>query len=444
MRIGFLCSEARMNYIKHVIDSYFSDIDPIYMIDDLYYFSYETEKKLNVVKDEVNGFIFGGELQFHYYNKIFQPQIPCGYLSKDWSTLQNAMLAIGRVGIDFSSVSIDSYSITTVKNILEDAGFSFEDSKVKVIERRNFGKPYIDYVVRKHREFYETGIVSGCITALAPVYKSLSETNIPCVYAHPTLEIISKTIDKIRDKYEHQKGQSASYAIILIQLIPKKEYSTIRKDEYLYMHEKIKVAEEIYYFAKETNAAILSDSFDKFVILMNRSDLVEYTNGMQNFYLINKINNETHFDILLGIGYGYTPGQAKFNANLAIEKFDCNTVNMVYVVMDTNSILGPLNFLADHPKEKLCSEELSFIEMSKISGVSKALLWNIYSLIEKNKKNTYTASELSKKLNLSQRSTSRLLRKLEESGLATIVNKEVKGTSGRPSDIYEISIVTHD
>jgi hypothetical protein len=444
MRIGFLCSEARTSCIQNVIDTFFPDIDPIYLIDDLYYFSTETEKKLLGVKDLVNGFIFGGELQFHYYNYIFQPNIPCDYVSKDWSSLQNALLSIGRLGIDFSSVSIDSYSVATVRNIYHDTGLMLNETEVKIIDRKVFGKQYIDYVVEKHQSFYAKGEVKGCITALAPVHQQLTEKNIPCVYAHPTIEIVSKTVEKIRNQYEFQKGKSASFAMILINLIPKQEHSSIRKDEYLYMHEKIKVAEEVYFFAKDTNAAVLNDSLDKFIILMNRNDLIEYTNGLQKFYLINEIHNNTNFDINMGIGYGFTPGQAKFNANLAIEKFDGHTKNMAYVVIDSSSILGPIDFLAHSPKDEVFSEEHLFLELSKMSGISKSILWNLYSLIEKNKKNTYTSSELSKKLCISQRSSSRMLRKLEDSHLARIVNKEVTGTSGRPSDIYEITLFVKD
>jgi len=440
MRIGFLCSAARSNCIQNVIDTFFPDIDPIYLVDDLYYSSKETETKLLEVRDLVNGFIFGGELQFHYYNYIFQPNVPCDYISKDWSSLQNALLSISRKGIDFSAVSIDSYSVATVRSIYQDTGLMLSDTKVKVIDRKVFGKQYVEYVSKKHQTYFENGDVAGCVTALAPVHDRLTSLDIPCVYAHPTIEIISKTINKIRNQYELQKGKSASFAMILIQLIPKQEHSSIRKDDYLYMHEKIKVAEEVYFFAKDTNAAILNDTLDKFIILMNRSDLIDYTNGLQKFYLIDEIHANTNFDILMGIGYGFTPGQAKFNANLAIEKLDSQSRNMAYVVIDSTSILGPLNFLTSTLNEVLRSEEAIFLELSKSSGVSKAILWNLYSLMEKNRKNTFTSAELSKKLGISQRSSSRLLRKMEESQLAKIVNKEVTGTSGRPSDIYEITL----
>lgn len=440
MRIGFLCSDARSKCIQDVVESFFPDIDPIYLIDDQYYFSQETEIKLHAIKDHVDGFIFGGELQFHYYNYLFHPNIPCDYLSKDWSSLQNALLTMARQGIDFTSVSIDSYSVAMVRNILQDVGLQLSDTKITVIDRKVFGKQYIDFVIEKHAALFESGKVAGCVTALAPVFEALTLKNIPCVYAHPTIEVISKTINKLKQQYELQKGKNSAFAMLLIQLIPKESYSSIRKDEYLSMHEKIKVAEEIYYFAKDTNAAVLNDSLDKFILLMNRDDLIEYTNGLQKFYLMDEINTNTNFDVIMGIGYGYTPGQAKFNANLAIEKLDSTHKNMAYVVIDANAVLGPLSFLNRAPNEDIGSEEALFLELSKTSGISKSVLWNLYAVIEKNKKNTFTSSELSKKLNLSQRSSSRLLRKLEEAHLAKIVNKEVTGTSGRPSDIYEINL----
>jgi predicted ArsR family transcriptional regulator len=43
-------------------------------------------------------------------------------------------------------------------------------------------------------------------------------------------------------------------------------------------------------------------------------------------------------------------------------------------------------------------------------------------------------------MDISQRNTSRLLKKLEDAGIAVVVGKKMTGNLGRPSDIYEIKI----
>lgn len=439
MRIGFLGSKVRLDPIKKVVDTFCTDIDPIYIADDKAFYNREIENKLKKMKKDVNGFIFAGELQYHFYNNIFFPDIPCDYVRKDWSSLQNSFLGITLRGIEFTKVSIDSYSSSLIYNLIKDLGVQKSKINIKIIERKSFHKGYIESVYKEHKRMYLNKEVEGCITALAPVYKRLLEKNIPSVYAKPTTDVIIKTINGIKELYDSKLGKHGNIAIIIIQIIPKKEYSYIRKDEYLYMHEKIKVAEEVYYFAKNTKAAVVNEAIDKFVILMNQRDLIEYTNGLQRFYLLNSIYNNTNCDVNIGIGYGFNPSEAKFNANLAIEKADINNKNITYIVSNSDSVIGPLDFLVVKENENEI-EDKAFLELSRKSEISQSIIYKIYILIEKYKKKTFTSLELSKKLNISQRSASRLLRKLEDCNIARIVGKKMTGTSGRPSDIYEINL----
>jgi len=440
MRIGFLGSKVRLEPIKKVIDAFFTDIDPIYIVDMKDFHNMEIENKLKKLKKDVNGFIFAGELQYHFYNNVFFPDIPCDYVRKDWSSLQNSFLGITLKGIEFTRVSIDSYSSSLIDNLIKDLGIQKRKTNIKIIERKSFDKGYTESVYKEHKKMYLNKEVEGCITALSPVYERLLEENIPSVYAKPTTDVIIKTINHIKELYDSKLGKHGIIAIIIIQIIPKKEYSYIRKDEYLYMHEKIKVAEEVYYFAKNTKAAVVNESIDKFVILMNQRDLIEYTNGLQRFYLLNSIYNNTNCDVNIGIGYGFNPSEAKFNANLAIEKSDINNKNITYIVCNSDSVIGPLDFLVTD-KEENEIEDKAFLELSRKSGISQSIIYKIYILIEKYKKNAFTSLELSRKLNISQRSASRLLRKLEDYNMARIVGKKMTGSSGRPSDIYEINLL---
>lgn len=440
MRIGFLGSSIRLDSIKKVVNNFFTDIDVFYIVDNKAFYNIEMEKRLKKLKNDVNGFIFAGELQYSFYNNIFFPDIPCDYIRKDWSSLQSSFLSITLKGIDFRRASIDSYSSSLIYNLINDLNVKKNETNIRIIERKSFNKGYARNIYEEHKKLYLNKEIDGCITALAPAYERLQADNIPCVYAKPTKDVIIKTINHIKDLHYSRLGNIGNIAIIIIKIIPKKEYSYIRKDEYLYMHEKIKVAEEVYYFARSTNAAVVNESIDKFVILMNKKDLIEYTNGMQRFYLLNSIYNNTNCDVNIGIGYGFNPSEAKFNANLAIEKSDRNTKNIAYIVCNSDSVIGPLDFLVVNKNETEIEDKV-FWELSRKSSISQSVIYKIYTLIEKYKKKTFTSSELSKKLSISQRSANRLLKKLEDCNMAEIVGKKMTGNSGRPSDIYEINLI---
>lgn len=83
-------------------------------------------------------------------------------------------------------------------------------------------------------------------------------------------------------------------------------------------------------------------------------------------------------------------------------------------------------------------EDNHFQDLAERSGQSPLKIYKLYSIIEKDKKNTFTAVELSTKMDMSVRSINRLLKNLEESGLARIVSKKATGGKGRPRDVYEL------
>ncbi len=439
MKICFAGSSFRIQPIRKLIETLYDDIDASYLEDSKDYYSEGFAERLHEMKGNIDAVIFTGEFHYGFYNKIFFPDIPCEYIKKDWSTLQNALLDITLKGVDFSNTSIDSYSSSMVNHLASDLNIDIDN--IQLIKRGKFKKKYSDDLFIQHKNMYKSGIVKGCITSIHTTYSMLINEAIPCSYAKPTSDVIIKTINATRRQYFEKTGKTGNVAILIIQILPKKEYSYIRKDEYLYMHEKMKVAEEIYFFARDTNAAIVSESTDKFIILMNRMDFVKYTDGLQNFYLLNSVFNNTNCDVSVGIGYGFNPGEAKFNANLAIERSDIQERNATYIVSNSDSTIGPLKFVDLKSKNgEKDIEDKQFKELAEKSGISPLKFYTLYSLIEKKKKNTFTAVELSTKMDLSVRSVNRMLKKLEDSGLARIVSKKTTGGKGRPRDVYELNL----
>lgn len=441
LRIGFLGSQVRIKSIQSIVQTVFPDIDPVYLVENLAMYEESVAEKLKSLKSTVDAFIFSGELQHEFYRYLFSPSLPCEYLRKDWSSLQNALLKASMLGIDFRQVSIDSYTRSSLQQVINDLEIPPEANHIQFIKRRRFHGDYIEKVIHEHLHYYRSGQVQGCVTALHPVYQQLLRESVPCVYVIPTTETIIKTIQNVMAQLDLKRTQTGHTAMLMIKVVPKSDYSYIRKDEYLNMHEKMKVAEEIFYFARNTKAAVVSDSSDEFKLLMSKSDLLEYSQGFQCFYLIHSIYANTNCDINIGIGYGFDPSEAKHNANIAVDRIDPTQKNVIYIVPKEGSLIGPLHFLHEEPHNNTRIEESHISALSNETGISQTLLYNLYALMEKQHQKTFTALSLSKNLALSQRSTNRLLLKLQEHHYATFVGKHLTGKSGRPSDVYEISLI---
>lgn len=70
-------------------------------------------------------------------------------------------------------------------------------------------------------------------------------------------------------------------------------------------------------------------------------------------------------------------------------------------------------------------------EISKVTGVSTAYINKIKSIIKKKEKNSFTSTELAEFLNISERSTNRIIKKIIENGYASVEFENSPG-AGRP------------
>lgn len=423
--------------IQEITEEYFPDIDMIFHIENDMYYSEKIEQALNGLKNQVDAFIFGGEVQYKLYYQVFFPDVLCYHIKKDSSSLLNSLLALASRGIDVTRVSIDNYAPSVLTRILSDIGV--KEHKIKLLRRQSYSKQYFQRIYEEHKDLYEAGETAACITTLTFIYKQLQQEGIPVVYSRPTTDNIIKTIQHTKEEYLlKQTSQANDLAVMMIRIQPKAEYSYICRDEYLMNHQRIKAEEELYFFAKNRGASVISRSWNQYAVLIKEADLAEYTNDFETLPLLSDIINNTDCSAYIGIGMGFNPAEAFYHGNLALEKACAGEENGTYLVYNSSSVSGPLYFAETEKQQD--KSRIPFAELAKNSGISEAKLRSIYSLIEKTRKNHFTAAELARYLRISLRTANRLLSDLEAHHFARFLSLEVTGNAGRPKNIYEISL----
>lgn len=438
IKLGFVGSHVRIGLIRQIIPETFPEIQAEIYENDRYDYCPEMERDLWALKRKVDGVIFGGELQFKLYQSVFEPDIPCTCIQKDSVSLLNSFLALSWRKADISRVSVDNYSPSTVRKILADAGIT--ENNVKILRRRNWtgGEAYYEALYQEHRKLYQEGAVDGCVTTLIFVHDRLKADGIPVVYSRPTTDNITKTVARLKQECLERKHISeGNLAVLAVRITPKEDLFYQSQSEYLESQEKLKAAEELYYFAKNARATVIQQSDEQFVLLINRVDLMNYSNGLESLPFLHLILDNCKCTVSLGIGFGYSPGEARSNAGLALKKAVQREGSCTYIVHNANSITGPVNFVNPQVSQKL-EEKESLRALAEKTGISASKLYRINLLRERTKKSLFTANELAEQLNLSVRGASRLLNALEEHELAALSGQTVSGKAGRPGNIYRI------
>ncbi|NBI67602.1 hypothetical protein D1646_12435 [Pseudoflavonifractor sp. 60] len=441
LKLGFIGTYVRMELIRNIVPKRFPELQIEIFENDRYDYYEEMAQTLLELKSRISGVIFGGELQFKQYQKLFEPDIPCGFIEKDSVSLLNSLVSLSWQRADITRVSIDNYSPSTVRKVFEDAGIP--DNHVHILKKRypkRLEDNYFDTLHQGHRKLFLDGAVAGCIATDIQVYERLAADGIPAAYSRPTTDNIVRTVSRMKQEcMERAQMETGNLAVLALRITPKEEIFYQAQREYLESHEKLKAAEELYYFAKDARAAVMQQSDESFIILMNRKDLMIYSNCLESLPFLHLIQDNSACNVSLGIGYGYTPGEAKANAGLALKKAGLREESCTYIVHNINSITGPVNFV--RPQNTKAKEERERMRgVVARTGISAVKLQQLTLLVEQTKKSLFTAADLAEHLHISLRSANRLLASLEENGLACLSGQAVTGTAGRPGNIYRLLV----
>jgi hypothetical protein len=141
----------------------------------------------------------------------------------------------------------------------------------------------------------------------------------------------------------------------------------------------------------------------------------------------------------MGIGYGITVREAKFNAQEGMKNSQNAKGNRAYIVYN-NETIGPIasEYQAiENDQEKHLDEQYN--KIAKDVTVSINTIFKLHCIIDETRKDTFTSKELSGHLDITPRSVNRILNKLEEKGYAEVIGKKMISNAGRPSRIIKLN-----
>lgn len=441
MKIGFVGTKIRMDLVQRILERSFSEIEPEIYVDERYLYCRETAERLTQMRDSVDGMVFGGELQFEVYQDIFAGRVPVTHIRKDASSLVNALLVLSMKGVDITHISVDNFSDATIRQIMHDIGV--KKHNIIILPRQAFRGDDGDYynaLFERHRELYCNGKTQGCATTLSFVYERLCQAGVPASYMLPTTDNVVKTINHIKDlcrEKQIERKRASSLVVLSLRLTPREELAYQGESSYADSHEKLLAAEEIHYFAKSTHAAVITQSDEKYTILMTREELMEYTNELQAFPLLHFIRDNSKCEFQLGIGFGDQPDEARMNSVMALKKACQLPGSGTYLMYSNRFITGPLEFVNGTSGHSVFERAL-MSRWSSQTGISEDRLHKLLILMDRKKKPLFAIRELANELNVSVRTANRLVNQLEDKGLAKIAGQTNQGKAGRPGNVFEL------
>lgn len=143
--------------------------------------------------------------------------------------------------------------------------------------------------------------------------------------------------------------------------------------------------------------------------------------------------------VSIGFGYGKTVNEAEQNAKIARGFAKNNPIeSCFYILTSDKELFGP--FPKEQRVQSLKNDNPELMKIAKETKLSPANLSKIIQFSQSHPSLKFTAADLSEYLQVTRRSTERLLKKLVDYRYANICGEEMPYQQGRPRAIYELNL----
>ncbi len=419
MKIAIIGAPDSVDKIYSLLSSAYSEIDFITRstekIDDMINFIQDIEEK-------VDGFYLTGIGVYSALNEKTNIAKPVVYTKRGITGVVKSFWDFQKDNygiLDLKDVKI-GIDVVDEKDFLETLSEFNIEIKSYDLQKYNYQKSEEEYL-KEYLKKIKSEEINCIFTAFGYIYSALKEKNIPVYRVQATNVEIREEFTNLLNRIKMSKVENSKIGIEVIKLLKSDEFSNTA------LSQKIQFEKELLAYAKEVDGNIQVSGNDEYLIFSNKG-LLNNPENINTILSIIKNYSSKGLIISIGIGEGNTMFLSEKNARFALKLSMGNGNNSIFF-SDGSEVKGPLM----EKREILYknSSDKKILEVSKNTGVSTLYLEKIKSVIKKQDKNSFTSTELAEFLNISERSTNRIIKKIIENGYASVEFENSPG-AGRP------------
>lgn len=424
--IGVFTTERSLRHIMH-IDREMRDQSNIT------YLPYSSPEHLKYLyeqnADRFDAFLFSGSYPYNVVKKEFgsigKPHAHCNISARDYYKLI-AQLAVQEPGLDFTRVyfdrpefPVDFYSIFRREDAPMLGTAPIDWATVNAVD---WYQPLREY----YQALWDSGTVDLLITRFGSMTDYFNQHQIRHRYLAPSPESMLETFHGLLMQLSAQEIHDAAACLGLIC-----SSRSLSDDQWKALGVRLQacnkqlgmpflIYEHAPHYELTTNISILKDLSQ------------QYTTCPVTAFLGDGLD----FPVYTGWGCDNNVVDAHRNAQRAVKEALLCKTSAAFIVMADNVIIGPLSSIrritySDAPGQPLA-------QLGSRLSVSPLYLSKIVSVLKQKGSDTLSAEELAFFLDVTPRSASRILSKLEAGGLAAVQYHRQMNLRGRPAKIYKI------
>lgn len=364
---------------------------------------------------------YSGALPY-YFSKERREHLPVPslYLAQDEMAVASTLLSvIYHKRVSLERVSIDLSDAKFVENVMAD--IESDVHPIHVMDYHEMLETQFDLakIITFHETLWRQGEIDLAITSVHAVFNQLELLGVPVTRMNSPTNALIRGLQDAKTRADLVKRQSAKVAV-----------------GYIYL----KTLDEIYRnmietFAKTIHASLQQMDTNLFVLYSTQGNIENLMKQDLWRDFFEKVQGYKS----AGFGYGETIVEAEQHAKIAMRFAEKEgDQSCVYILTEDKDLRGP--FPQEHKQQRLINNHPDFLAIAKQTKLSPANLSKIMQFGKSRNSLHFTAVDLVDYLQVTRRSTERILKKLVDHGYIRIVGEEMTYHQGRPRAVYEFNM----
>ena len=354
-----------------------------------------------------------GTLPYLYSKPMLENwPIPWTYLKQDEFAVSNTLLAVvANHAIPLHRLSIDVMDSRFVENVLFDIDYQHAAPFIHEVTTAMDNTALFE----THLSLWQQQKIDYVITSSHNVYEQLQQANIPSMCILDSSTSILHRLEETKALSRMTKSESAKVVVGILE-------TPHGRNE----------------FADAVTSIVhgIQQPFDKEHVEIYTT--MGHLNHALEHQKLEKLIKQAPFDVKMAFGYGQSINEAEQNALYAMQY---TKQNSICIIDEHKNLINPL-------KEKnenlaLQIKDPSIMKLAKETQLSPLNISKIIAFNKGRQNTQFTAHDLSEYLQVTRRTTERILKKLVDKDYVRVAGEEMSYQQGRPRTVYILNFAIY-
>lgn len=413
----------------------------------------ETPALADEMKHEVDVLLLCGPLPYRKVLEKVESAIPVHYVRYNETGLYKAVYNMQKKSVNTNinininvnvnvnddvngtkrgyAISVDTLTPIMVSSFLNE----INEQDLKILSYEGENNPTKEQLLAFHADCYHKGLTFGALTGIHSISVQLEEMAIPSEWMVPTEQDIVIALERALLSTEARKNKESQIVVGLINVDGFGKIVDRHGSEHEIQKLKLNIHRILLDYADSLRGHLTHLGGDEYLFFTTRGIFEQETAGYQRVPLASEIYRTYQLTLSIGIGFGRTAIEAGSNARSALRKSKEAGGNSCFIVREDGGILGPLE-MADAHTGGLALLHPEWIRITENANMTSSYLSKLLVSYARSGKKEYNVQDLALLLNITVRSTHRLLLEWCDAGLVRTSGME-KMPKGRPRQVFD-------